>query len=434
MALEIDRRTMLGAAAVLAGVRTADAGASRTAARAPSRFLWGTAGASYQIEGGNVASDLWLLEHVQPTVFQSPSGDACDSYNRIEEDLDLAQSLGFNSHRLSIEWSRIEPERGQYSRAGLDYYRRILTLCHARGLTPVVTLNHWTAPRWFAAAGGFETPEAIAPFVAFCRRVAAHMGDLIGIVATFNEANMAAQLRWSPSFRKMLAAAGPMHEAAAAACGSTRYSTQPFADPHVQQPIMLEAHARARDAIKEIRPDLPVGVTLALWDNQPVGPDSAVARKQTETWLPWLGAPSDWIGIQTYSRARVGRDADVGPEPGVELTEAGYEFWPEALEAVIRRVAGLVHKPLYVTENGIGTADDSRRVAYIKRAVAGVERCRADGIDLRGYIHWTLLDNWEWVFGYARHFGLVAVDRETFRRTPKPSAYVLGDIAKRGRA
>jgi beta-glucosidase len=432
MPREIDRRSLIAGAAALSAVALNRRTTASARLKTHRGFLWGTAGASYQIEGGNYASELWVMEHVRPTVFRTPSGDACDTYNRIEEDLDLVRSLGFNCHRLSIEWSRIEPEPGQISRAGLDYYRRVLQMCRKRDLTPVVTYNHWTVPRWFAEAGSFETQEGIAPFVAFCRLVTEHLGDLIGIAATYNEANIRAQLNWSPAFAKIMPVALEMNKAAATASGSDRFSSPAFADLNLQQPVMLEAHSRAYDAIKAIRPDLPVGVTLSLWDDQPVGSDSAYERKEAEVWAPWLSAPSDWVGIQTYSRARVGPTADLGPEVGVEVTQAGYEFWPEALEAVIRKVAAKVKKPLYVTENGIATADDSRRIEYIRRVVDGVQRCVAEGIDVRGYMHWSLLDNWEWVFGYSRQFGLIAVDRTTFRRTPKPSATFFGNIARKG--
>lgn len=433
MSVSVDRRAMLGAAVALAGAATT-AAAAPTKPKAPKGgFLWGTAGSSYQIEGGNVASEMWVLEHVKPNIFRAPSGDACDTYNRIDEDLALAASLGLNAHRFSIEWSRIQPERGEISEAGLAYYRRVLELCHKHGLTPNLTFNHWTVPRWFAAGGAFETPEGVAPFVDFCRLVTERMGDLVGIAATFNEANIRAQLSWIPALKALAPIVQKTKQAAAAAIGSERFSSPLLADFRIQQPIMLEAHARAYDAIKKIRPDLPVGVTLSLNDDQAAGPDSGLARKRAEVWEPWLAAPGDWVGVQTYTRSRVGPEADLGPEPGVELTNSGYEFRPEALEAVIREVAKRVKKPIYVTENGISTENDERRVAFIERAVAGVLACKADGIDLRGYFHWSLLDNWEWISGYSQHFGLVAVDRQTFKRTPKPSARYLGQIARSGR-
>ena len=408
------------------------AGAARASSgRAESRrFLWGTAGSSYQIEGGNVGSDVWVLEHVKPSVFREPSGDAANTFGRINDDLGIAASLGFNCHRLSLEWSRIEPERGQISRAALDYYRGVLEACHAKGLTPVVTYNHWTVPRWFAEAGGFQVPEAVASFASYCRLVTEHMGDVIGLGATLNEANIVAQLSWVPSLAQFRPFVQKMLASAATATGSSRFSSMLFADNAVQQPILLEAHSRAYEAIKSVRPDLPVGVTLSLNDDQPAGPDSAVARKEAEVWTPWLGSTFDWIGVQTYTRARVGPNSDLPPPAGAELTEAGFEFWPQALEAVLRKVAAKTKKPIYVTENGIATADDTRRVEYIRQAVGGMNRCRADGLDVRGYMHWSLVDNWEWHLGYSATYGLLTFDRTTFKRIPKPSAYYLGKIAQ----
>ena len=134
--------------------------------------------------------------------------------------------------------------------------------------------------------------------------------------------------------------------------------------------------------------------------------------------------------MQTYTRARVGKDGDLPPETGVELTQAGYEFWPEALEQTIRYAASRAKVPVYVTENGVATEDDTRRVEYINRALAGVSKCLSDGIDVRGYFHWSLLDNFEWNSGYRPKFGLIAVDRQTFARTVKPSAKLLGSIAR----
>jgi beta-glucosidase len=144
-----------------------------------------------------------------------------------------------------------------------------------------------------------------------------------------------------------------------------------------------------------------------------------------------LAAKDDFIGVQTYTRSRVGSKGDLPPEQGVELTQMGYEFWPEALEQTIRYAAERAKVPVYVTENGIGTEDDTRRVEYIKRALAGVQKCLNDRIDVRGYVHWSLMDNFEWIFGYRPTFGIVAVNRDTQERTVKPSARMLGDIARR---
>ena len=418
----LSRRSVLAAAPVL--------GAAAPLKVYKRPFLIGTAGASYQIEGGNYASDCWVLEHVKPTIFSQPSGDGDDTYHRVEEDLALCQAQGFNAHRLSIEWSRIEPEQGQISKAGLAYYRRVLESCRRRGLAPVVTYSHWTNPRWFAEKGGFDTPEAVKPFVDYCTTVTRALGDLMETAATFNEANIAAQIAWAPGISAAQPIIAAMGKAAAARSPTGKFGTLFTSDWRLQQPNFLEAHARAYDTIKAVRADLPVGVTLALSDDQATGPGSLLERKIAEVWAPWMGVNADWIGVQTYSRALIGPDGAVQPPKGSELTEAGYEVWPQALEATVRRAAAMAKKPIYVTENGIGTSDDTRRVAYIRDALAGLKRAMADGIDVRGYLPWSLLDNWEWPSGYKTHFGLVAVDRDTFKRTPKPSLSYLGKVAR----
>ena len=430
----IDRRALITGGAALAAAMAAP-GAAADAATTPKGFLWGTAGAAYQIEGGNVASDLWVMEHVKPTLFPEPSGDADDVYNRFEQDIVMAASHGFNAHRLSIEWSRIEPEQGQISQAGLDYYRRVLETCRRHGMAPVITYMHSTVPRWFAAGGGFMAEAGVAPFVAYCDLVTRHMGDLMAAAATFNEPNINALLSWDSQMRAYAPGLPAFRKAIATAIGAPNWASPIIAAPPGQQPIMIEAHARAYDAIKAASGGrFPVGVTLALTDDQPVGGDmTGVLAKRAQVLTPWLNAPGDMVGVQNYSRALVGPTVNM-PEPaGVEMTQMGYPYAPEALEAVIRTVATQTRRPIYVTENGIGTDDDTRRVAFIKRAVQGVQNCLADGLDVRSYLHWSLLDNWEWTRGYGPKFGLVAVDHTTFARTPKPSLAYLGQIAKAGR-
>jgi len=198
---------------------------------------------------------------------------------------------------------------------------------------------------------------------------------------------------------------------------------------------MIAAHHRAVAALKSGPGSYPVGVNLGIQDEQAVGPGSRRDRKCVEVYEPWLEAAgrSDFLGIQVYTRGRVGKKGDLGPEPGVELTQMGYEFWPDALEACLRYAAARVSVPIYITESGVATADDMRRIEYIRRSLEGVLRCLEDGIDLRGYIHWSLLDNFEWIMGYGPKFGLVAVNRATQERVIKPSAHYLGEIARRNR-
>lgn len=433
MTTQLDRRTMMTGTAAAAAALAATASASAKAPPAPS-FLWGTAGAAYQIEGNNYASDIWVVEHLKPSIFKEVSGDAADSYHLYADDIALAASLGFNTHRFSIEWSRIEPEPGQFSLAAIAYYRRVIETILEKGMTPVVVYNHFTVPRWFAGLGGFTRPENIDLFVRYCRYVTERLGHLYSIAITQNEPNLWAQLAWSPNYAGMRKAFDAANRAAAKAEAKESFASPTLTDWTLQQPHMIEAHNRAREAIRSASGGrIEVGFTLSLPDDRdPATGPSGVAKKRAAYVLPWLAADYDFVGVQNYSYYEVGPEADLPPPPGAELTQSNYPLAPETLGNVVRMVAGHTKKPILVTEHGCSTEDDSRRVYMIEKGLDGLFGCMRDGIDVRGYLHWSLLDNFEWFAGYTPKFGLVSVDRTSFRRTPKPSASVLGRIARKG--
>jgi beta-glucosidase len=362
-----------------------------------------------------------------------PSLDACDHYHRFAEDIRLLASLGINTYRISIEWARNEPERGAFSHAALDHYRRMLAACHEAGVTPMVTFYHFSSPRWFAGLGGWEHPAAADMFVRYAERAAHHFGDLIRHATTFNEPNLPMLLKWVADLGISLLTVKFMQSHAASAIGAKRFGCFFLGDAEKLERTMIAAHHRAREAMKSGAYDFPVGVSLAIQDEQADGPKSKRDVKRAQVYDPWLAAAnaSDFVGIQTYTRQRVGKSKDIPPDPGAELTQMGYEFWPEALEAVLRYTASKVRVPIYITENGLASEDDERRIEYIRRALDGVRRCLVDGIDVRGYIHWSLLDNFEWIFGSRPKFGLITVNRETQERTVKPSGRFLGSIARR---
>ena len=383
----------------------------------PQGFIWGTATAAHQVEGGNWTNDWWAWEHAPGTPCAEPSADACDHYHRYREDVALLASLGFNAYRFSLEWSRIEPEQGHFSRAQLDHYRRMCAACLEQGVAPIVTFHHFTTPRWVAARGGWTEPDTAERFARFCARATAHLGDLVARSCTLNEPNIVAAFghRWGlfpPGLRDP--------------------------DMHLRaNDVMVAAHRLAVEAIKSGRGRSPVGLTLAMQDYQAV--DGGEAQRDAERSVMeevFLDAAraDDFLGVQTYTRLRIGPDGMRGPEPGVPSTQMGYEFWPEALEATLRRAWEVTQQvPLIVTENGISTANDADRMLYVERALRGVLSCLRDGIDVRGYVYWSLLDNFEWVYGYRPTFGLIAVDRETQLRSVKSSAYWLGEVARANR-
>lgn len=407
----------------------------------PQGFLWGAATAGHQVEGNNINSDSWLLENMKPTLFEEPSGDACDHYRLFPQDISLLADLGLNTFRFSLEWARIEPEYGLFSNALLAHYRQVLDACRERGVTPMVTFNHFTVPRWFAGRGGWEHADAPHLFARFCSTAARVLGDGMGYATTLNEPNLTKLLFGIPgleSSRLGTATDLEILREAGHRCGTGRFSSWIFGALEQVHQGLLEAHRLGYQAIKAQCPRLPVGVSLAMTDDQAVTPEAVPMRdrKRALAYQPWfevIGAGyADFIGVQSYSRSRIGPSGMLPPEPGMPLTDMGYEFYPEALEAVIRYTHEHVKVPILVTENGVATTDDTRRVQYIQRAVQGVARCLQDGVDVRGYIHWSLLDNFEWLEGYRPRFGLVAVDRTTFARHIKPSARYLGQIARTG--
>jgi beta-glucosidase len=382
--------------------------------RFPEGFVWGTATAAHQVEGNNWNNDWWAWEHDPESPCTEPSGDACDHYHRFPDDLRLLRDLGFGAYRFSLEWSRIEPEDGEFSRVALDHYRRMCATCHELGLEPIVTFHHFTTPRWVAAQGGWTSPATVDLFARYVERVTQHLGELVGRACTFNEPNVVA------TFGHQWGLFPPGHR-----------------DPDLRKranDVFIAAHRRAVEIVQGGPGQTPVGLTLAMQDMQAVPGGEAfrdAERRLMEDVYLEAARDDDYVGVQTYTRIRYGAHGMVGPEPGVRTTQMGYEFWPDALEATIRRAWHVTRGvPILVTENGIGTADDAERIEYVEHALHGVLACLRDDIDVRGYVYWSLMDNFEWTFGYGPKFGLVAVDRETQTRAAKPSAYWLGAIAR----
>jgi beta-glucosidase len=382
----------------------------------PEGFRWGTATAAHQIEGGNWNNDWWAFEHAPGSAVAEPSGDACDSWNRWADDVAIVRELGLDNYRFSIEWSRIEPEPGEWSPAALDHYLALGQALLDAGIDPVITFHHFTTPRWVAELGGWVADDTAERFGAFCHRASEALAPVLRRACTINEPNMVAtggylSARFPPGVRD----------------GAQRRKANE---------VLCAAHRLAVDAIRTGAPDVPVGLTVAMIDYVALDGGEAMRdriRHRMEDEFLDVTAGDDFLGVQTYSRARIGPDGAVGPEAGVELVETmGYEFWPQSLEATIRRAWSYTsgELPLIVTENGLAATDDTRRVAYVRQALEGVLRCLEDGIDVRGYTYWSLLDNFEWALGYGPRFGIVEVDRESFARTIKPSGRWLSEVAR----
>lgn len=439
-------------------------------------FLIGAATAAHQVEGNNIHSDYWAMEHMKYTNFNEPSLDAVDHYNRYEEDIRMMAEAGLNAYRFSIEWARIEPSQGQYNEAEIEHYRKVLECCKENGIEPIVTMHHFTSPKWVIEDGGWEEETTIDAFAKYCKYVTEQLGDLMHYVVTINEANMGLQVKaiaerykrqMMAKMQQMMAMQAAQNAEGEQANGvegvaqvgmnfnsmmenmknqqAENVEVFGVAEPQVfvsartdaGDILVMRAHQAAKDAMKEVKPELKVGLSLSLHDIQAVeGGEEVAAKEWAEEfthYLPYI-KEDDFFGLQNYTRSIIDADGIMPVPDGAEKTQMDYEFYPEALEHVIRRAdvefknVGRLDMPIMVTENGIATSDDTRRVAFIEKATDGVVACKKDDIPVIGYMYWSLMDNFEWQKGYSMTFGLVEVDRTTQERKAKPSLRYLGTI------
>lgn len=411
--------------ALLAGAATAATVSTQALSRPKQKrrgFLWGVATAAHQIEGNNVNSDYWVMEHVSGTYFKEKSGDACDSWNRWAEDLALIKSAGLNTYRFSVEWARIEPEPGEYSRATVEYYRRLCLACREAGIEPVVTLHHFTSPRWVAGLGGWEVPAVVDHYARYVEYTARALGDVVNWFCTMNEPN--AQVTSKVLQRKPWDIEPGLRAEAARKINSDRFHMYFLGDSYKVRDVCLAAHAKGRDAIKSVVPGAKVGLTLALQElTAGLGGEALYQRVFAEARAPFYAAASrdDFIGVQTYNKFEMGPEGYL-PTPSAAMKDMfGLPTQPSALAASVHEAWTHAKVPVLVSEHGHNTNDDAQRSRHLRESVDGLAREIAKGTPVLGYLHWSLLDNFEWSSGYIPRFGLVAVDQKTFVRSPKPS-------------
>ena len=404
----------------------------------PSGFLWGVASAGHQTEGDNSNSDTWFAELVEPTVFKEPSGKACNGYELWREDVDLAAGMGLNAYRFSVEWARVEAVEGEFSEEALDHYESIVDRCLELGMAPVVTFNHFTSPHWFAMAGGWLNAKAPELFARYCDRVMQRFGDRIAYAVTMNEPNLARLLTWLdlPAFVRGLER--DTLEAASAATGVPSYRLSNVMVPEEMDALaegMTAGHLAAKAAIKARRPELPVGLSIAIVDDVVMGDDTSVRdRKRAEVYERWLrlARDDDFVGVQNYERIVYDANGAVAPPAGVPLNQMGSAVEPLSLGGAVRYAHEEAKVPVLVTEHGMSTPLDELRAEFIEPSLSGLLDAMDEGVPVLGYLHWTMIDNFEWVSGYAHQLGLHEFDRDTFVRTPKPSAGVFASIVKAG--
>jgi len=391
----------------------------------PKGFLWGAAGSPHQTEGNNTNSDWWAWEHSQGRMNalkkegKNPesyfSGIACDSYNRFEEDFSLAEHLNHNAARFGVEWARVEPKQGEYSEAALDHYEKVLQSAKAHGLQTFVTLHHFSSPMWFMKLGGFEKRENVDLFVKYAQKVAERLGQYVDFWITINEPIIYSS--HSYYFRKY------------PPCKKSFLATY-----RVTQNL-ISAHNKTFAKLHSVS-NTPVSVCNQLPNIEAMGfisrPLRFIAKYlATEYIITRTINQCDFIAVNYYVRKRVGWFGIVKSKyKEEEISDLGWHLYPSGLEKVLLDLKKY-NKPVYITENGLADAQDNRREKYIKDHLFYVHKAIEQGVDVRGYLYWSLIDNFEWDEGFGPRFGLVEIDRENLlRRKVRFSATKYAEICR----
>ena len=392
----------------------------------PKNFLWGAATSAHQVEGNNHNDwTEWEKENAERLSQESGgkyppenyiSGRACDHYNRYEEDFDLAKEMEHNVHRFSIEWSRIEPEEGKFNQDEIEHYRKVIQALRARGIEPFVTLWHWTMPVWFARKGGFEKNGNIKYFVRFCEYVTKEFKDDVTFWITLNEPEIyttSSYLKgvWPPQKQNLISYLLVIKN-------------------------LIKVHRESYRIIKKIEPSAQIGIAknniyFEAYQNKI---NNWILKKFIDWWwnfyfLNRIKNCQDFIGLNHYFHNRI-KNLKFGQNENKKVSDMGWELHPEAIYYVLKDLKKY-NKPVYITENGLADTKDENREWFIKESLKNIHKSISEGVDVRGYFYWSLLDNFEWDKGFWPRFGLVEIDYKTLKRKPRPSSKIYGEIVKR---
>jgi beta-glucosidase len=435
----------------------------------PKGFEWGAATAAYQIEGAahedGKGLSIWDVFCLQPgRVQRGESGAvACDHYHRYRDDVALMRGLGLQTYRFSVSWPRVIPfGAGARNEKGLAFYDRLVDELLAQGIRPCVTLYHWDLPQALQDLGGWANRDTAKHFADYATTMYERLGDRVTRWITHNEAIVTAAMGHlfgvlAPGIRDLRIAARVTHH-------------------------LLLSHGLAVQALRAARPGAEIGITNANSSHEPADdrPETLAATELARDFdtrlyhgpvygrgypesvvryygshgaalpiepgdLETIAAPTDFLGVNLYSRRRILADPERGvgfrdAPPTLPLTEMGYEQAPHALGDFVRWVSKEYGSPrIYVTENGVcdpagpkdGAVDDELRLGLLRGFLAGLHGAITDGCDVRAYYVWSLLDNFEWAFGYSKRFGIVWTDYETQQRIPKASARFFAEVIRR---
>lgn len=408
----------------------------------PKNFLWGVATSAHQIEGGQHNQwSVWELENAKALAAQSSyqfddlsnwpevkrsaqtpsnyvSGRATEHYARFAEDISLVRKLNLNAFRFSIEWSRVQPEQGAWDAGAVKHYKEVLAELKKQGIEPMVTLFHFTLPVWFTEMGGFEKRANEKFFVEFAERILSELGGTIRYVITINEPEIYAsqsylEAKWPPQvqnraqYRRVLANLAFAHNT-----------------------IAKKLHAasrRYRVSVAKNSAYIYPGDDSAL----SVRAAAVMQYQRDDMFLRKVIKQCDFLGVNYYFSERVYGYRVHNPDE--RLNDLGWDMQPQYLERALERLSEKYKKPIIVTENGLADASDEDRQWWLMQTILAMQRAMRSGVELLGYFHWSLTDNFEWDKGYWPRFGLYAVDYRTMERTPRPSAVWFAKVLKKVR-
>jgi beta-glucosidase len=381
----------------------------------PKNFLWGAAVSSYQVEGNNFNSDWWEWEQNGKT--KEKSGKACDYWNRYKEDHDLLQELGVNSFRLSLEWSRIEPQEGKFSEEAIQHYREILQDLKRRNIKTVVTFWHWTSPIWFQKKYGFHKNKSVGMFLRYGEKVIDELGNMIDVAVIINEPMMPLVFgyligKYPPGFKNLFKYFKAFNN-------------------------LSDSYKKIYDYAKEKNAKFPIGITQLYNFVEPKSRYNLISlfsvwaykRFWNDSFLKSTKNSLDYIGLDYYFHHKI--NYFFLDDKKENMGDLGWEIYPEGIYRVIKELNLKYKLPIYIMENGIADAEDKLKAEFIEKHLEYVYKAIKEGMDVRGYNYWSLLDNYEWLYGFGPRFGLVEVNYATMERKPRKSFYFYHDLIKR---
>ena len=409
----------------------------------PKDFIFGTAVASYQVEGGIYNND-WTDWENNNSKCEEPCAEACRHYELINEDIELIKSLGIKAFRFSIEWSRVEPEKNQFDQEAINHYVKKTNKLIKNDILPIITFHHFTTPKWVSNEGSWASKNVVTYFINYVQRMMDNLPSEIIYFNTINEPGIFTFFGY--------------------------FSTNKFPPGIANEEIFIKAsnnvinaHIKAREIIKNKNPNSQIGMTHALqeWEDNDNKRLKKYIKYHLEDKFLEASKDDDFIGLQTYTIVRIpnnilltiftpflldislirkyflprllqifaGRNGII--DKNTRVTKMGYEYRPQAVLYNLNRLNKIFDgKKIFITENGIATDDDEERIEFVTAVLNDVHNYTVDNENLIGYLYWSLLDNFEWDLGYQMNFGLVEVDKKTYIRTPHKSAYWFGNISK----